>query len=161
LFASLKQTGFTVPETATSVADLNNDDVLSICTQLLEMFGVDTTGIKQLGRNQKFRIATKINQELTKHVGTQFELNDLMNTNINNVRKILMLLMSKLSMLDHDNKAVDQQYLSNEERSKKDSLLRKERIWKSWLGKEWIHPSLQQQKDVKFESHKLRYDLNE
>jgi len=39
--------------------------------------------------------------------------------------------------------------------------LRKERIWKSWLSREWVHPSLQQQKDVKFESHKLRYDLNE
>jgi len=114
LFASLKQTGFVVPETAASVADLTNDDVLSICVQLLDMFGVDTSSIKQLGRNQKFRMATKINRELTKHVGTQFELNDLMNTNINNVRKILMLLMSKLSMLDRDNKALDQQYLSNE-----------------------------------------------
>lgn len=95
------------------MADLNNDDVLSVCIQLLDMFGVDTTSIKQLGRTQKFRIATKINQELTKHVGTQFELNDLMNTNINNVRKILMLLLSKLSMLDRDNKAIDQQYVSN------------------------------------------------
>lgn len=142
------------------MADFTNDDVLSICIQLLDMFGVDTTGIKQLGRNQKFRIATKINQELTKNVGTQFELNDLMNTNINSVRKIMMLLLSKLSMLDQDSKAVDQQYLSTEERYKKENLARKERIWKSWLGREWIHPSLQQQKDVKFESHKLRYDLN-
>lgn len=39
--------------------------------------------------------------------------------------------------------------------------MRKERVWKTWLGREWVHPSLQQQKDVKFESHRLRYDLNE
>jgi hypothetical protein len=84
-----------------------------------------------------------------------------MNTNVNNVRKILMLLMSKLSMLDGDSKGLDQNYLSTEERSKKETLLRKEKIWKTWRGREWIHPSLIKQKDVKFESHKLRYDLNE
>jgi hypothetical protein len=72
LFASLKQVGFNIDERVQSVADINNDDLLSICIQLLDMFKVDTISIKQLGKTQKFRVATRINQELTKHVGTQF-----------------------------------------------------------------------------------------
>ena len=118
MFASLKQAGFEVSQTAQSIADLTNDEVLRICVQLLERFKIgaaDITKLKTLiNNNQKYQATTLINQALTKHVGTQFELNDLMNTNINNVRRILMLLMSKLSMLDQDNKAVGQQYLSTE-----------------------------------------------
>lgn len=108
---------------------------MSICIQLLEMFNVDMAQVKELGKSQKFRVATKVNQLLTKHIGTQFELNDLMNSNINSVRKVLMSLLSKLSLLESENKTQEAQYLSPEEKAKKDAKHRRERMWKSWTSK--------------------------
>lgn len=78
-------------------------------------------------------------------------------TNINNVRRILVSLMSKLSMLENKGQG---QYQTAEQRTKNEMTLRNENRWKGWLGKEWVHPGLLEYKDVKFQSHKIRYDMN-
>lgn len=72
LFTSLLEMKVKLPSTVSCLADIKSDDLQVVLTQMLQLSGSDTSSITELNKNQKFRVATKLNQELTKKFNTQF-----------------------------------------------------------------------------------------
>lgn len=124
---------------------------------MLQLAGADVTSINELNKAQKFRLATKLNQELTRTFNTQFELNDLMSSNINVVRKILISLMSKMSMIELDSKNNDRNGAVEVEEV--DSSKRNQGILNAWMKKEWVHPELVERVSVRYSGHQVSYDM--
>lgn len=72
LFTSLLEMKIRLPANITCLSDIKTDDLQSIISQMLQIAGADTSSINSLNKAQKFRVATKLNQELTKTFNTQF-----------------------------------------------------------------------------------------
>ncbi len=49
---------------------------------------------------QTFRVATKLSEDLNKHAGLRIDLNSLMNPQLNDLRKAIVHLISKISLSD-------------------------------------------------------------
>jgi hypothetical protein len=102
---------------------------------------VDVKNYLSTEPTQKYRIATKITEEIKKSFGGQFDFMMFINPNAADVRKFLIYMVSRLSV-QVDSKQGDVQY-SYEERILNERNKYINDALKKWKTADWILPELQ------------------
>ncbi|KRW98547.1 hypothetical protein PPERSA_00039 [Pseudocohnilembus persalinus] len=156
LLTSLQTLKFNTEKQINSLNEITGDILIEICIQFLIKLGHQ---YKPINTTQKFRIATKISEEIQKNENIKIEISTLINPNPTELRKVLISLFSRLSMSDTQQDEHTKQD-TQEERNLNTKKLNKKQIFKQWKQREWIHPALiEEQKNTNFRNYETNIEL--